>query len=281
MDIQFDWGILWTVVWLVVILLLAAFVGYVMIGSDKELTRHQQRRLSVLESAKESQLDEDDRAQLAHLRRLRRGHRRCSRFWTGVAFIAGYIVLNIFMFMAIDQENRMDVPATPALAAEYGFGMEHGGTYPLVIGDAVSGTTTDMTARSGLFTHSVDMRSSLDTGFTVDYVHDGSHFPLTIPSSKAEYVTTGVEPGSERITMELEINHQSGYGNVSDNLGVLKQECEPKFVNLLWRCVETDTPPVYKGGAPTLAEVLSGDGIWHVTVYLTSDHYNELFGFNS
>ena len=261
------------------LLVIAFFMSYIVINAKRDLYPHERRELKRYSARRD--LAEYERERQRDLLNQLKSYRRHARAWTIVIFIGGYVIINLFTFFAVDRANNVNVDATPALAAEYAYGMEHGGTYPLVIGNAVAGTTTEASVRSGLFTHSVDMRSSLDTGFTVDYVHDGSHFPLTIPSSKAEYITTGVRPGNERITMELEINHTSGTGNVSSNLGTLTYPCEPAFVNLLLRCVKTDEPPVYSGGAPTLAEVLSGDGIWHVTVYLTPDNYNTLFGFNS
>lgn len=195
-------------------------------------------------------------------------------------FLVGVGVLQAASYGITYSRNVTPAGVTPAQAAEINFGMQHGGTFPLMIGDRIDGSTANVSSNSGLFSHSLEMQSNLDTGFAVDYIYDGSHYPLVIPSSKTEYITTGVEPGSETITMELEINHQSGMGNVSDRLGTLHPSCENVLWNLLLTCLPDGETPRYENGPNTLAEALRGDGIWHVTVRMTQENYDQLFGFS-
>lgn len=196
-------------------------------------------------------------------------------------FIVGVFILQAASFGLSSLFNTSPQHVTPAMAAERLFGMEHGETIPLVIGDRIDGSTMSASVQGGIFSHSVDMMSVLETGFAVDYVHEGSHYPLVIPSSKTEYITDGVTPGNETITMELEINNHSGVGNTSDRLGELYPSCEAAWWNLLIACVPSNKEPEYVGAPNTLAEVLKGDGIWHVTVRITEENFDQLFGFPS
>ena len=163
-----------------------------------------------------------------------------------------------------------------AVAAEQTFGLESGEEYPLVTGSLISGSTTNVSASAGLFHHSVSMNSQLSTGFMVDFVTDDARYPVLIPSDNVTYRTAGVEPGGERIVMEIDADEvQYSYG-----VGYFTYECEKKFVNLFVMCVNDEESRTFVSEARSLSDITEGS-LDHAVVYMTEENYEKLFGFNS